>query len=126
MSTGTTETDVPLTDRLVCRRGDDDTVQTNVPHLITHHSPTGFEFGYAGSGPADLALNVTEFVLRDIGYEGETMEFGEGTGFRMSWYIHQQLKWDVIAPLPRWGGEVPYETIKQRVQELRALRERGK
>lgn len=27
-------------------------------HRIVYHSPTGFEFGYAGSGPADLALNI--------------------------------------------------------------------
>ena len=25
---------------------------------IVHHSPTGFEYGYAGSGPADLALSI--------------------------------------------------------------------
>src|SRR5262245_32530261 len=30
-------------------------VITNVPHLVVHHSPDGFEFGYGGSGPADLA-----------------------------------------------------------------------
>lgn len=26
-------------------------------HLV-HHSPDGFEFGYAGSGPADLARSI--------------------------------------------------------------------
>ncbi len=33
-----------------------------VPHLV-HHSPTGMEFGYAGSGPADLALSLLTFHL---------------------------------------------------------------
>jgi len=33
-----------------------------VPHLI-HHSPTGMEFGYNGSGPADLALSLLTFHL---------------------------------------------------------------
>lgn len=36
-------------------------------HRIVYHSPTGFEWGYAGSGPADLALNI----LADAsGWEG--------------------------------------------------------
>lgn len=45
------------------------------------HSPTGFEFGYGGSGPADLALAI----LLD--------HFGEGPherGFAMRY--HQALK----------------------------------
>ena len=34
-----------------------------VPHLV-HHSPTGLEFGYAGAGPADLALSLLTFHLK--------------------------------------------------------------
>ncbi len=34
-----------------------------VPHIV-HHSPTGMEFGYAGSGPADLALSLLTFHLQ--------------------------------------------------------------
>lgn len=33
-------------------------IRTNVQRLEYKHSPTGFNFGYAGSGPADLALNI--------------------------------------------------------------------
>ena len=32
-------------------------------HLV-HHSPDGFEFGYAGSGPADLARSIVGDLLR--------------------------------------------------------------
>lgn len=28
-----------------------------VPHVV-YHSPTGLEYGYAGSGPADMALSI--------------------------------------------------------------------
>jgi len=28
------------------------------PQQIVEHSPTGYEWGYGGSGPADLALNI--------------------------------------------------------------------
>lgn len=30
----------------------------NIPHKLVVHSPDGFEWGYAGSGPAELALNI--------------------------------------------------------------------
>lgn len=33
-------------------------VRSNVPRQIYKHSPTGYNFGYGGSGPADFALNV--------------------------------------------------------------------
>ncbi len=32
---------------------------------LRSHSPTGFEWGYAGSGPAQLALALAADVLRD-------------------------------------------------------------
>lgn len=33
-------------------------IETNVQRSEYRHSPTGFNFGYGGSGPADLALNI--------------------------------------------------------------------
>lgn len=36
-----------------------------LPHLV-HHSPTGFEYGYGGSGPADLARSIVgDFLATD-------------------------------------------------------------
>jgi hypothetical protein len=32
-------------------------------HRYVKHSPTGFSFGYGGSGPADLALNILALVI---------------------------------------------------------------
>lgn len=37
-------------------------VQYPLPHLV-HHSPTGMEWGYGGSGPADLARSIIGDVL---------------------------------------------------------------
>ncbi len=34
-----------------------------LPHL-EHHSPDGFEWGYYGSGPADLARSIVGDLLR--------------------------------------------------------------
>lgn len=37
-----------------------------LPH-IERHSPDGFNWGYAGSGPADLALSIlTDFAGKDL------------------------------------------------------------
>ena len=33
-------------------------IKTNVQRSLYKHSPAGFNFGYGGSGPADLALNI--------------------------------------------------------------------
>jgi hypothetical protein len=48
----------PATGDIVCRRDPDGTKHFNVPRRHVHHSPTGWEWGYGGSGPSDFALNV--------------------------------------------------------------------
>ena len=40
---------------LVWKRHEDGSLLTNVLWQVRHHSPSGFEIGYGGSGPADLA-----------------------------------------------------------------------
>jgi hypothetical protein len=36
------------------------------PRTLCRHSPTGLEWGYAGSGPADLALNALYQITGDL------------------------------------------------------------
>jgi len=68
------------------------TVERNESNkLLVHrkrHSPTGFQWGYGGSGPADTALSI----LWD--YLGR--EPGEG--------LYQAFKFEVVAKFP-YGGE---------------------
>jgi hypothetical protein len=60
------------------------------------HSPTGFEWGYGGSGPADLALNVLAlFVDPPEAYR-----------------LHQRFKRDVVAKLPREGGVIRARDVR--------------
>ena len=92
----------PLTEGLLLWR-DESGVWTNCPHMVTHHSPTGFEYGYGGSGPADLALNVVEALLHDIGYTGERMQCFDGTCFEKAFTLHQAFKWHFVASLSRDG-----------------------
>lgn len=66
--------------------------QADIPHRFVVHSPTGFEWGYQGSGPADLALNILGlFVPPPEAYR-----------------LHQHYKRDVVARLDR---TTPYQTI---------------
>lgn len=99
--------DEPIDEFIIIERRPEG-VATNVPHLVTHHSPTGFEFGYGGSGPADLALNILEVILRDMHYEGErTNDTWKGdTCYKLAYALHQPFKWDFIASMNRAGGKI--------------------
>lgn len=48
---------------------------------LANHSPTGFEWGYAGSGPAQLALAI----------------LAHHSGDRTALLLHQIFKQDVVA-----------------------------
>lgn len=63
------------------------TAQSNVPHFV-RHSPTGIEWGYGGSGPADLALSILRRFT-----DPDTAE-----------RLYQRFKEDVIATVPHEGG----------------------
>jgi len=90
---------------------------TNVPHLVVHHSPDGFEFGYAGSGPADLALNVRQVYLNSIGYQGNKTECYDGNCWSMAWVLHQEFKRAFIAGAPRRGTSIPWMVIERWFEE---------
>ncbi|MCI0551290.1 MAG: DUF6011 domain-containing protein [Anaerolineae bacterium] len=87
-------------------------VITNVPHLVVCHSPNGFEFGYGGSGPADLALNICQFYLNMMDYEGQQTKCYDGNCWSLAWRLHQDFKHDIVAAVPRTGVTIPFVTIK--------------
>ena len=86
-----------------------DWVHTNVPHHVMKHSPDGFLWGYGGSGPADLALNIIEAVLLARGYEGARRE----GCFELTTRLYQKFKVDFIVTMPYEGGHIPFETIAE-------------
>lgn len=111
---------VSLVVALVLQRdGDDDhaIVRTNVPHLVVHHSPDGYEFGYGGSGPADLALNVLQFYLKSMSYEGEMTRCFDGDCYSLAWVLHQEFKRAFIETAPRGGITIPMVEIKYWFEE---------
>ena len=53
---------------------------------LVNHSPDGFEWGYGGSGPSQLALAILADALADD---------------ELADRLHQQFKWKFIAGLAR-------------------------
>lgn len=72
-------------------------VTANIPQKVVKHSPTGFEFGYGGSGPADLALNILLCYT-----DGNTAQ---------EWY--QDFKWAFVAKLPEAGGVIKGDDVRK-------------
>lgn len=69
---------------------------------VWNHSPDGFEWGYGGSGPAQLALAI----LLEEGYSPERAV-----------QLHQHYKADVIARLPSVGWQIRGDQVETWVQE---------
>ncbi len=63
---------------------------------VALHSPTGFEWGYGGSGPADLALSI---LADHLGENPSRRDLDAGRS--RAWQLHQEFKWAFIAPLER-------------------------
>jgi hypothetical protein len=68
-----------------------------------NHSPTGFEWGYGGSGPAQLAYAM----LRVLG----------GEEFARNYYM--QFKWDVISKIARDSWIITGEGISYWVRGIK-------
>jgi hypothetical protein len=65
---------------------------------LVNHSPTGLEWGYGGSGPAQTALAILADYLND----NEQLAIG----------LHQKFKWDFIANAPHKGFSITGQQIK--------------
>ena len=92
---------------IVLRRVTDDrspyTIQTNVRWSVMQHSPSGFEWNYGGSGPADLALNILNMFVPP-GTDGHrTVGCTEGAASETAYRLHQEFKREFVAPVP-WEG----------------------
>jgi Family of unknown function (DUF6166) len=78
---------------------------------LVNHSPTGFEWGYTGGGPAQLALAIVADALRD----GTTAVV-----------LHQPFKFKIIAGLSREDAwHMTVDEVQQKaaaVSELPLLR----
>lgn len=109
--------DDPIEDGIICYRLGEhtsDSVATNIRWLVKDHSPTGFNWGYGGSGPADFALNIIENILRHEKWNGKTTNdvWDKSTIFKASYALHQPFKRDFVAGIPVEGGRIDYQVAK--------------
>ena len=72
---------------------------------LYNHSPTGFEWGYCGSGPAQLALALLTDHLQDD---------------REALNLYQRFKWKVITTLPIRRWTLTSLDLDQALQRIRA------
>lgn len=72
---------------------------------LSNHSPTGFEWGYGGSGPAQLALAILADAL---GNDGRALR------------LHQRFKFKVIASMPRDGFVLSLDQVLEHVHQIEA------
>jgi hypothetical protein len=59
-------------------------------HKVSNHSPDGFNWGYGGSGPSQLALAILLLVLP----------------LRKAVRAYQEFKWNLVARLPQGDFDV--------------------
>jgi hypothetical protein len=71
---------------------------------LRNHDPTGFEWGYCGSGPAQLALAI---LAHHCESEDEALD------------LYQRFKWAVIAELPRPSWTLNTRQIDQAIEHIR-------
>jgi hypothetical protein len=76
-------------------------------HTLVWHSPDGFQWGYGGSGPADLALNILYDYLRRT-----RPKYAKRTAIS----LHQRFKWEFIAKA-KAELSITGEAIEQWVEE---------
>ena len=75
--------------------------KTNFIQLVVYHSPTGFEWGYPGSGPSDLALNVLAMCT-----DGKT-----------AIRLHLRFRDVFITTMPYEGGNISVERVKEWIRQ---------
>jgi hypothetical protein len=78
---------------------------------LRNHSPTGYEWGYAGSGPAQLSLALLADALGDD---------------EKAQQHYQDFKFKVVGRLPHDRWEMSEEDIRQTVARLEAERGRAR
>lgn len=93
----------PFTGDVVLERTVDGRPVANVEQREALHSPDGFEWGYEGSGPADLAFNVLlRFTHREEAYT-----------------LHQEFKRRFLAQAPVHGCVIRESEIRAFIQAHR-------
>ena len=87
-----------LPDITCARAADGRAVVTGIAHHWVIHSPGGFEWGYAGSAPADLAFNILMRATLDRSFAQR--------------HHHGFLR-EVVSRVPAAGGSIPAPAVRE-------------
>lgn len=84
-----------------------------LPLYLEHcnHSPTGFEWGYGGSGPAQLAWAILYTVFSKVLNKSKVDTWADTALY------YQRYKWQVIAGLPYQGWQLSSEGVLDWLQK---------
>jgi hypothetical protein len=93
---------------------------------LFNHSPTGFEYGYAGSGPAQLALAILADHLKynpqDIRAARRIARLdndcAEESTDRLAVLCHQAFKFTVITPLKGDSWQMTSEDVSNVLRKM--------
>jgi len=81
---------------------------------VRNHSPSGFEWGYGGSGPAQLALALL--------VEHFTVDRGDGmpwSNIEAALHLYQRFKFKVVGGLDKKAWRLTTTDINRAIEELR-------
>ncbi len=106
----------PKTMDIICRR-DAEGLHFNIFQVFAHHSPSGMEWGYGGSGPADFALNVMAMFTNHLEGPRDLLLFDGRKISSLAWNLHQRFKFAFIAALPSEGGTIKGDDIREWVEK---------
>jgi len=87
---------------------------------LANHSPTGFEWGYGGSGPAQLALAIIADVINAPEGHRPPEFFDEGKDAECrhrAVKLHQDFKWRFIAPLTKDQWNITERQVREFIAE---------
>jgi len=97
---------------IICTRMLDGTATCSVPHRHRHHSPDRVDFGYEGSAPADLALNILAAALPLEPGDNDVRLADDSRVSKPAWDLHEAFTRDVVARVPYEGGVISSQTIR--------------
>lgn len=88
---------------------------TNLDRRFVSHSPTGYEWGYMGSGPSDLAMNILGQAIpafhdgrlpRELSGQGQYISETAGENYMV-------FRDEVLNKTPKEGGKVAWGTVSK-------------
>jgi hypothetical protein len=91
------------------------------PRSVIQGSPDGHSWGYGGSGPHDLALDILNWHCPPKGQD--CIKCFKGVCSNEAWRLRHQFVIDFLASMPEEGGAIPAEAIASWIEEHRIVDE---